>query len=190
MVFDIRKIKPKNSARLAGIFILTAYLMLLGEFITSKAIVLMADTISGLSVIGIAILLFPHIKNTNKLIANSYLLLKMVEGLLMLIGGIVFLSSSLAPLRSQMYDGIHFYVFIISGFCLYWLLYKTKLVPRFISIWGAVAVFSLLLTAVLDFFNLHLPALDILLLLIIINEIFLAFWLMIKGFNLPLKKKT
>lgn len=180
-----KKLNPTVSARLAGIFILTAYLMLLGEFTSSKSIVFIADLISGLSVIGIALLIFPYVRNTSKIIAKSYLFLKLLEGSLMIIGGILFLNHSLAPVRNQIYEGIHFYIFIISGFLFYWLLYKTQLVPRLISVWGIFAMFSLSLSAVISFFDLQSPMLDALLILIITNEVFLAFWLMIKGFNLP-----
>ena len=102
----------------------------------------------------------------------------------MIIAGVLFLNNSSQYFREWIYNGIQSYTFISSAFIFYYLLYKTKLVPRYISIWGAVAIFALFIKTILSFFGLIFPILDIMLILIITNEIFLAVWLMVKGFNL------
>jgi hypothetical protein len=173
----------KKVSILVGILILTAYLMLTGEFTDSKLIILFTDIISGLSVIGIPILLKPFLQKDYKPLFSGYFFLKIIEGALMILGGILFLSNSLHIYRDWIYEAPHLFTFITSGFMFYWLLYKSNLVPKFISIWGMVAIFSLFIQAVLGFIGLSHPIIEALLILIITNEVFLAFWLMIKGFN-------
>ena len=171
----------KYTTKFIGILILTAYLMLTKEFTNSKIIVFLTDILSGLSVIGIPILLKPYLQKTNKLFFNTYLGLKFIESILMILGGIFFLNTSLQFIRNWIYESPHLFTFIIGGFLFYWLLLKSKLIPKFISIWGLVAIFSLALKTILGFLSITNPIIDTLLLLIIANEVFLAIWLMTKG---------
>lgn len=178
-----QKISIKTRAILVGLFILIAYGVLASSLTQSKIIVMIADVISGLAVIGIAVLMFPLFKNINKPFSFGYLILKYVEGILMIVGGLLFLITSLQYTREIIYEGFHIYVFIISAFMFYYLLFKSELVPKFISIWGAMGIFALLLSTILKLVNVQYLVLDYLLVLIITNEIFLAIWLIIKGFN-------
>lgn len=174
------KISDKLRAVLVGIFILVAYGVLAGFLTKSKMIVMFADVISGLAVIGIAVLMYPLFKRY-KLISRSYLVLKYAEGVSMIIAGVLLLTS--ATLRDVIYKNFHIYVFIISGFMFYYLLYKSSVVPRFISIWGVIAMFALTVSTILGLIGIHYVLIDYLLALIITNEVFLALWLMIKGFD-------
>ena len=178
-----KKISNKTRAVLVGILILVAYGVLASSLTQSKIIVMLADVISGLAVIGIAVLMFSLFKQFNKSLSREYLILKYIEGILMIIAGLVFLSTSLQYIRDMIYNGFHVYIFIISGFMFYYLLYKSELVPRFISVWGALGTFALLVSTLLKLINLHYSVIDYFLFLIITNEVFLAIWLMIKGFN-------
>jgi hypothetical protein len=180
-------IKNKLKAVLVGIFILVAYGVLIGTITDSKVWIMIGDVISGLAVIGIAVLMFPFFKVFSKKISFGYLSLKILEGVLMIISGILFLNNSFQFIRDIIYNQIHIYVFILGGFFFYYLLYKTKLIPRFISIWGGVATFTLLVATIFKLVGLRYPVLDTLLILIITNEVFLAVWLMIKGFNIEKK---
>jgi hypothetical protein len=64
-------------------------------------------------------------------------------------------------------------------------LYRTKLIPRFISVWGLVGAITVLTTTMLDIFALSVgPAIGLVLgLPMLLNELFLGVWLIIKGFN-------
>jgi len=166
---------------LTGILILVAYGVLVSGITDSKPLVMFSDVVSGFAVIGIAVLMFPFFRVLNKKLSVSYLLLKILEGTLMIVGGIFFLDNSLRFIRNWIYSGVHLYIFIVSGFIFYYLLYKTKLIPRFISVWGAIAILVLLTTTALKLMGLNFPALDALLVLVITNEVFLAIWLMVKG---------
>lgn len=174
------KISIKTRSIIVGILILVAYGVLASSLTQAKFIVMISDVISGLAVIGIAVLMFPLFKEYKHL-SLSYLLLKYVEGVLMIFGGLIFLNTSLQHFRELIYNNIHIHIFIVSAFVFYYLLYKTRSVPRFISIWGAIGIFALLVSTLLKLINIKYPVIDYLLILIITNEIFLAGWLMIKG---------
>lgn len=173
----------KIRAFLVGLFILIAYGVLANLFTDSKTIICLADVISGTAVIGIAVLIYPLFKLAEQKLSLIYLGLKVLEGSSMILGGVFFLSSSLAPLRGFIYENVHLYIFIVSAGLFYYLLQKAKLIPRFIAIWGLVAIFFLAIKSLLSSLGLNFLLLDLSLLLIITNEVFLAGWLMIRGFN-------
>lgn len=166
-----------------GVFILTAYGVLVSGLTSSKITIMLADVISGLSVIGIAIMIYPLFKKTNKSLTNTYIVLKIIEGLLMVIGGFLILTNSTVFLKDWLYNNIHIYVFIVSAFIFYYLFLKSKLIPRYISIWGLAAIGFLFLKTLLNLFGINSQIIDIFLILVITNEVYLAIWLMIKGFN-------
>jgi hypothetical protein len=176
------KISDKTRAVLVGVFILVAYLIMVSFLTKSKIIVFFADVISGFAVIGIAVLMFPFFKRYTSL-SRGYLILKFAEGILMIIAGLLFLNTSLQYMRDVIYNGFHVYIFIIGSFIFYYLLYKTGVVPRFISVWGALGILALSVSTILKLINLHYVFIDYTLVLIITNEIFLAIWLIFKGFN-------
>jgi len=60
------------------------------------------------------------------------------------------------------------------------MLFKSKLIPRFISVWGLVGAAVVLINTIFDMFAISIPNLGVLMLL---NELFLGVWLMAKGFN-------
>jgi len=61
-----------------------------------------------------------------------------------------------------------------------YLLYKSKLIPRWLSGWGLIGATLMLVTGLLRMFD---PSLIYLALPIILNEMVLAVWLIVKGFN-------
>jgi hypothetical protein len=71
---------------------------------------------------------------------------------------------------------------------LYYVLYRSKLVPRFISAWGFIAAIALLTGSVLiniDMFTgISEVGLELIFALpIAVAEIMLSIWLIVKGFN-------
>lgn len=173
----------KKTATIVGILILVAYSMLVSEVTDIKWIVLLLDVISGLAVIGIAALMYPLFKASDKQLSSGYLYLKIFGGLLTITAGIFFLSDSYQDWRSWIYNYPQTYEFIISASLFYLLLFKTKIVPRFISVWGLVACFTLLIANVTKSLGVNSPVLDALMVPIFANEIFLALWLIVKGFT-------
>lgn len=175
-------LSSRTRATLAGVFILTAYLMLIAEATDSAAVVFLVDAVSGLSVIGIAVLLYPMFRPSSLIASGIYLGARVLEGAIMIAAGTLFLAGQ-TGVRSDLYEHVHIYCFIIGAAFLYYLLYQTALVPRFIAIWGFVAVGFLVLTTVLSWFDYGSAWLDATLVLMIGNEVFLAVWLMARGFT-------
>ena len=68
----------------------------------------------------------------------------------------------------------------------YYLWYQSKLVPRFISVWGLIGAILSLAVGLLGLFGVvtEISTLGLLLSLpLAVNEMFLAIWLIGKGFN-------
>ena len=100
----------------------------------------------------------------------------------MIIAGILLFSLIINIETHGLIYGIHDYIFGIAYLMLSYLLYQSKLVPRFISIWGLIASILFLIASLLGIIG--FPELQSFSLLpIVLNEVLLAIWLIVKGFN-------
>jgi len=70
----------RKAAIIVGILILVAYSMLASEVTDIKWVVTLLDIVSGLAVIGIAVLMFPFFKVSNRQLSFSYLYIKILGG--------------------------------------------------------------------------------------------------------------
>lgn len=162
--------------------------MLTYTFTGDKVLGVITDIISGLAVIGIPVLMFPIFDLDNyKILNNGYLVARVIEGVLMILGGILILNPTLESYRDMIYSDFHIYFFIIGALLFYILLYRSQIIPDFISIWGLLATILLLMVTIIRLFKFDSPVLQVFLLPIILNELFLAFWLLVKGFKLKSK---
>ena len=76
-------------------------------------------------------------------------------------------------------------VFSVSALVLNWLLYRSRVVPTWISIWGFVGGLLLLASAIIEMFGQALGGWQAIFTAPIgINEMVLAVWLIIKGFDM------
>ncbi|MFC1787496.1 DUF4386 domain-containing protein [Halobacteriota archaeon] len=173
----------RKNAIIVGVLILFAYAVLASSVIESKIIVMISEALSGVAVITIAVIMFPLFKPYNEKLSIWYIVFRSIEGGLMIIAGILFLSNStsLLGIRDGIYVG-HGYIFAVAALVFYYLLYQSKLIPRFISVWGVIAAILLILVNLLEVMGI-IPASMFLYLPIITNELFLAIWLIVKGFN-------
>jgi len=173
----------RKTAIIVGVLILVAYSLLGSDNPDAKVLGMFLEVISGLAVIAIAILMFPLFRPYNKTASIWYLVFRGIEGGLMIIAGILFLSHSplLLEIRDKIYVG-HAYIFALAALIFYYLLYQSNLVPRWLSVWGVIAAILLILVNLLEVMGL-IPGLMVLYLPIILNELVLAIWLMVKGFN-------
>ena len=176
--------KNRKISIIVGILILIAYSIFGTNNPDAKISGMLFEVISGLAVIGIAILMFPLLQPFGKKISLWYLALKAVEGSLMIIAGVLFFihTSSLLELRDQIYL-FHGYIFSIPALLFYYLLYLSKLIPGWLSVWGIVASILLVIVNVLELM-IFIPGLKILYIPIVLNEVVLALWLILKGFNM------
>jgi len=166
-----------------GVLILTAYSILGTNNSDSKILGMFFEVISGFSVMGIAVLVFPFLKPFGKKISLWYIFLKNIEGILMIGAGILFFiyTPSSLEVRYQIYL-VHGYIFALPALMFYYLLYKSKLIPRWLSIWGIIASIILVIVNLLELIE-YGCKLEILYLPIVLNEVVLALWLIFKGFN-------
>jgi hypothetical protein len=161
------------------------------------------ELVNGIAVMCIAVMLFSILKQHNESLALGYVGFRIIESILCIISAITpllllmlsqeylktetsddsYLQSLgilLKTLRSDLAEILIPLFFSLGALLFYYLLYTAKLIPRFISVWGfigAVFVFVLIFLEADIIINL------ILVLPIILNEIFLGIWLILKGFN-------
>jgi len=160
------------------------------------------------AVIGIAVLLYSFLKRYGESLSLWYVGLKIIEAGAYVVARVMTLSlitvsekyaaagAADAPdfeaVRSVLLGGIYWAgqmgtaAFVLGGFAMYGLLYRSSLVPRFISVWGLIAVVLLIAAnlAAPDPSGDFQPAM-LLFLPMVLNELFLAVWLIAKGFNSP-----
>jgi hypothetical protein len=177
--------KDRKTSLTVGLLILVAYSILGTNNPSAKTLGMFLEVISGQAVIGIAVLMFPLLRPYGKKLALSYLALKSVEGVLMVIAGVFFFIHTplLLALRDTIYL-VHGYIFAIPALIFYYLLYQSKLIPGWLSVWGIVASALLILVNILEMMGM-IPQLEILYLPIVLNEFVLAIWLIVKGFFSP-----
>jgi len=164
------------------------------------------ELINCIAVVGIAVAMFPIFRQQNEALALGYVALRIIEGVILIaavISPLLLIPLSLEYLSAGAPDASTFqtsanlllsaraYIagllvpifFSLAALVFYYLLYQSILVPRFISIWGLIAVVLLLAWNLLETFGISVPAGMIFGLPIILNEIFLGLWLIIKGFK-------
>jgi len=165
------------------------------------------ELINDAAVIGIGVLLFPILRRYGEGLALGYAGFRVAEAVLLVVaktgvlslinlseryisGGVSDAAGSQAvgtfALAIREWAGkMSVAFFILGALVLYSLLYKSKLVPRFISVWGLVAAAALTvanLAGVPDLTQGFQPAM-ILYFPIVLSELLLAIWLIVKGFN-------
>jgi hypothetical protein len=67
--------------------------------------------------------------------------------------------------------------------CLYISFYRTRLIPRWLTIWGLIGVVPYLANALLQFFHVSTTIGIYLEVPLMIQELVMSLWLVIKGFN-------
>ena len=111
------------------------------------------------------------------LIGNEYIATGADSAVLQTIGNILYKFETLkAPISSIL--------FLIGATCIYLTFYRTRLIPRWLSVWGFIAVITSMASALLKFFHLDTGIGFYLEILVMFpQEIVMAVWLIVKGFN-------
>jgi hypothetical protein len=155
----------------------------------------------GFSLAFIPIIIYPILKKQNKILALSYVVFRgaletvtyiaTFVCMLMLfeigkninefesIGVLVFKLRELLTLAT-------IYVFSIGAFIFYCILYQSKLVPHWLSLWGIIAIILHFLAGILMMFGLQTSMSTVNLIMnfpIFLQEMVMAVWLIIKGLN-------
>lgn len=169
------------------------------------------EFIMSLAIAFVAIWAYPVLKKQNGGLALSYVGFRLIEGLLLMAATIplflllalskefVEIGASTVPyfntagdlllaIREWSSHGFATIVFCLGALTFYFLLYRFKLVPRWLSGWGFIGALLSLASACYAYFShsLGFSTLSIILDIPIgINEMVLAIWLIAKGFTSP-----
>jgi hypothetical protein len=159
--------------------------------------------ILAVSVMGIGFMMFPILKRHNEGLALGYVVLRLVEAILIIVASISLLSlltlsqeyvAGTSPASYYQPSGtlllalqdwsftVGTLIFLgLGGLPLYYLLFQSKLVPRWLSVWGLIGAALVLVYGLLSLFDLDPSFLAA---PIAVQEMVFAVWLIVKGFNL------
>ncbi len=170
----------------------------------------------GLALALVPVMLFPIFKKYNEAIALGYVVfrgaLETVTYIAMVITWLFLLILSQEYVKAGAPDASYFQtlgtlllkgnelistvliiVFSLGALMLYYLFYRSKLIPRWISVWGFIAILLHLVTGFLILFHLMSPFSTINTIMnlpIFLQEMVMAVWLIVKGFNSSAVKAT
>ncbi len=169
----------------------------------------LAQLIMALACAGIAIGLYPILKKQNESLALGAVGFRMIENIFQIVAALALLSLLTLSQESVKADAlaasafqaagvslhaIHFWSALVLahfGFCLgalmyYYVFYRSSLIPRWLSVWGMVGILLHLTGALITMFTQVDPfstSTSLLSIPIGLNELTLAGWLIVKGFN-------
>ncbi len=186
----------------------TNYLTTVSANAKQVIIAAMLLLISAVSILGIAVMMFPILKKHIESLAIWYVGIRTIEAVFTIVGALILLS--LLTLSQQYVSGafnasyyqplgnlllalnnrwvfyLEPFIFPLGSLALNYSLYQSKLVPRFISVWGLIGAALVLIYGLLGLSDLNtgiLSTLTLLALPIAVQEMVFAVWLIIKGFN-------
>lgn len=167
------------------------------------------ELINDVAVILLPVVLFPVLKNHSERLALGYFGFRMNEAVILIISktGLLslitlskeylaagspdtsyFQTAGAAVLDERFWASqIQVVFFSLSALIFYYVMHRSKLLPRFLSLWGFFAVASLIAANLLPVPDLTegFSIAQLLFLPIFISEILVALWLIVKGFNTP-----
>jgi len=163
---------------------------------------------SALAIILIPVVLFPVLRKHSEVLALAYVSFRLFEAVLLSVaqifklslvslgqgylgsGGVdaSYLQNVGSSLQSAIYwvdhDGlIYLIVFVTGTLVLNAALYRSNLIPRWLSIWGLAAAVAVLAGSVMATFDVLLVLAMVLVIPIGLQEQAMAVWLIVKGFN-------
>ena len=159
--------------------------------------------IMAVAIAGIAIVIYPILKKQNEALALGYVGARIVEGVLFIVAILAILTlftlsqefvkagspdDSYYQTLGDLLLAVRYYAYYVlwpitlglGALMFYYLLYKSKLVPRWLSIWGLIGA-PLFPVSWLSLFGSTISG--PLLLPLVVNEMVLAVWLIVKGFS-------
>ncbi|MHA2033370.1 MAG: DUF4386 domain-containing protein, partial [Candidatus Kariarchaeaceae archaeon] len=160
--------------------------------------------ILAVALIGISIAIYPILKKYNEALALGYVAARIVESVLFIVSIIAILTlfqlsqefvnagapdisyfqtlcDLLLAVRYYAYNVLWPITLSLGALMFYYILYQSRLIPRWLSIWGFIAA-PLFPVSWLSLFGSVLSVFFIFPL--VVNELVLEIWLIVKGFNL------
>lgn len=165
------------------------------------------ELVNAIAVIGIASLLFPILRRHQEQLARAYLGLRIVEAVfccVIVIGPLALIALSRqhatagAPATTSIEAAVALAVaeragvaslliplfFSLGALLFYTVLYQARILPRTLSIWGLIATTLILLYTLVGLYvEIGLGLTLVFVLPIIVNEITLGVWLIVRGFS-------
>jgi len=169
------------------------------------------ELIATIAIIGIVVMTYPIIKEYDEKIARNYAVFRLIEIVMLIVGVIIAFSllslsheyvnagspdSGYKTRGALLLEGRYWsfkvvLIFLLLGYLiLFYSLYQTKLIPRFISIWGLIIVPLMFTGILLEIFvsssfgnSVFFPGFVIFYLPGAPLDLVLGIWLIIKGFN-------
>jgi hypothetical protein len=152
---------------------------------------------------GIAIVMYPILRKQNEALALGYVAARIVEGVLFIVAVLAILTlwtlsqkyveagapdasyfqtlgELLLAVRYWAYNVLWPVIIGLGSLMFYYLLYQSKLIPRWLSVWGLIGA-PLFPVSWLSLFGPKISG--PFLLPLVANEMVLAVWLIVKGFN-------
>jgi hypothetical protein len=186
----------------------TDYLIRFSEHTNQTAGGVLLWIISAFTGAGIAIAMYPVLKERNTGLALGSVIFRTIEATFYLVGKVSLLSlltlgqqfmtagtadrmilQAIGNLLGSMYDHaalVAVFAFCLGAFMYYYLLFQSRLIPRWLSGFGIVAIILMMAACVLALFSGNLITSYIPLAApIAVQEIVLGVWLIVKGFNPP-----
>ena len=180
------------------------YLVELSANESQVIIGMLIELIWALAVVGIVVTLFPILRKHNEVLALGFSALRFIEAIITVIHSIILLSlltlsqefvqagapdASYYQTAGTVFLAAREWAFMIgsglvwslSALILNYILYQSKLIPRWLSVWGLVGATLSFATYLLQFFSIDLT--EFLFLPIAVQEMVFAVWLIVKGFN-------
>ncbi|HVS06221.1 MAG TPA: DUF4386 domain-containing protein [Candidatus Dormibacteraeota bacterium] len=164
--------------------------------------------IAAFTSVGIAISLYPVLKTWNTGLALGSVVFRTMEAVLYIAAVVSLLSlvtlsqhfahagaadlpslqamgDSLRSMREHAYLAAVF-AFSLGAFMYYYLFFQSRLIPRWLSGWGIAGTVLMLAACLMALFSdSYVTGYALLILPIAVQEIVLAVWLIVKGFNAP-----
>ncbi len=182
---------------------------------TQTLLLAFAIIIMGTSCAGIGISLYPVLKRQNEGLAVAAMGFRIAEGAVTIASAVGFfalvavsqefvkagsppdsLYQSAGAVIKTMNDwasNIYGLPFGIAALIYYGIFYRTGLVPRWLSVWGLAGISLMLVSVFSGLLSLMDPSSPVLFLLnmpILVQELVLALWLIVKGFSSPASSHT
>jgi hypothetical protein len=181
------------------------YLTLASANRTQVVLGALLELVNGIAYVGIAVLVFPILRQRFESMALWYVGFRIIEFVMQTLSDISPLSlltlseefvragapeSSSFQALGTLLLAERYWAFqmvtialVLGALMFYYMLYQSRLIPRFISVWGLIGALAVLATAMLDTFGISPGSLEFLGVLMLLNELFLGVWLIVKGFN-------
>jgi len=186
------------------------YLLELPDIENNIMMAAMFETILAISLIGIGALMFPILRRHVEGLGMAYAGIRLVEAIFIVVAAVCLLgmlsmgqdyaagsldeagSQSMGALLISLYESSLLFgtlIFLSLGcLALNYVLYRSRLVPRWLSAWGLIGGVGILIYGTMGLFGTDTSSFDATTLLaapIAVQEMVFASWLILKGFDTP-----